>query len=105
MQCNEKHSKYVFNMRLSSQCWTIPHCPLNRHQATSRLDQVRCLASVCSNITWHQYCDGRLHGFADDVVQSEHPVRLDVVVPQHFVHLRTRKQKDKPLHSPELHLQ
>lgn len=31
-------------------------------------------------VTWHQDGDGSLHGFASDVVQSEHPVGLDVVV-------------------------
>lgn len=58
-----------------------------------------CLSSVIGNSkkkkrvilvegsTWYKYRYGRLHSFTDDVVQSEHPVRLDVVVSQHFIHL------------------
>lgn len=47
----------------------------------------RCPAGETDDITWHQDCDSGLHSFADDVVQGEHPVRLDVVVSQHFVYL------------------
>lgn len=49
------------------------------------------------DITWHQNGDGRLHGFADDVVQGKHPVRLDVMVAQDFVYLETSKATSKPI--------
>lgn len=80
-----------------------PICPTQSHARIwlqtwlTRLSvhQIICLGAICcretNDVTWHQDCDGRLHGFADDVVQSEHPVGLDVVVPQYFVHLRTKK--------------
>lgn len=44
------------------------------------------------NSTWHEDCDGCLHSLADDIVQSEHPVRFDVVVSQHFVHLKSQRR-------------
>lgn len=62
---------------------------VNQSVSTHHMSFGRDLQGVSHHITWDQNGDGRLHSLANDVVQCEHPVRFDVVVSQHFIHLKT----------------
>lgn len=47
--------------------------------------------------TWYEDGDGSLHSSADDVIHCKHPVGLNVMVPQDFVHLINIPQGQKPV--------